>query len=227
LSSQTRETGPAAVNYDAAYFASVGGLPYRRDDHWLRFFARIADRIVADFAPRTVLDAGCAMGFLVESLRDRGVEAWGFDVSEYALGRVRKDVRPYTWQASITEPLDRDYDLIVCIEVLEHLAAEQSDDAIDNLCGQTREILFSSTPDDFREPTHFNVRPTSYWVGAFGRRGFFPDVEYDASFITSWARRFRRNDEPIWRTVESYERRRTRLDEEVEALREELLQRSS
>jgi hypothetical protein len=212
--------------YDAAYFASVGGLPYRRDDHWLRFFGRIADRIVADFAPTTVLDAGCAMGFLVEALRDRGVEAFGFDVSDYALDHVRKDVRPYTWQASITDPLDRDYDLIVCIEVLEHLPAEESDTAIENLCAHSHEILFSSTPDDFREPTHFNVRPTSHWVGAFARRGFLPDVDYDASYITRWARRFRRDSEPVWRTVESFERKRSRLDEEVHALRDELVERS-
>ena len=44
------------------------------------FFDWIAERITRDINPKTVLDAGCAMGFLVEGLRARGVEAWGVDV---------------------------------------------------------------------------------------------------------------------------------------------------
>jgi SAM-dependent methyltransferase len=201
-------------------------LPYRREEgYWLGFFGRMADRITQDFAPRTVLDAGCAMGFLVEALRDRGVEAFGFDISGYALSRVRPDIAPFTWPASIVDPLDRDYDLIVCIEVLEHLPAREIDDALDNLCGHAREVLFSSTPEDFREPSHFSVRPTSHWVGAFARRGLIPDVRYDASFVTPWARRFVRGQEPMWRTLEEYERIVARLQRETQELREELLMR--
>jgi SAM-dependent methyltransferase len=218
---------PKSIEYDAAYFSSFGGLPYSREEpYWLWFFGQIADRIVQDFAPRTVLDAGCAMGFLVEALRDRGVEAFGFDISEYALSQVRKDIAPFTWQASAVDPLASDYDVIVCIEVLEHLPANDIEPAIDNFCGHTKEVLFSSTPDDFREPTHFNVRPTSYWVGAFARRGFLPDVGYDGSFITQWTRRFQLQKEPIWRTLESYERTVGLLENEAQELRAELLSRS-
>src|SRR3954471_23602195 len=104
--------------YDAFYYANYcGDRPYDRDEKWLRFFASIADALVAGIAPRTVLDAGSAMGFLVEALRDRGVEADGVDVSEYAVGQVRADVRPFCRVGSVTEPFARRYDLIVCIEV--------------------------------------------------------------------------------------------------------------
>ena len=65
--------------YDAWYFRHCCGRPYERSPEWLEFFGRIADRIVADIGPRTVMDVGCAMGFLVEALRDRGVEAFGID----------------------------------------------------------------------------------------------------------------------------------------------------
>ena len=34
------------------------------------------------------------------------------------------------------------------------------------------DILFSSTPDDFDEPTHVNVRPASWWIERFAERGF-------------------------------------------------------
>ena len=38
--------------------------------------------------PARLLDAGCAIGLLVETLRDRGVDARGVDISDYAIGRV-------------------------------------------------------------------------------------------------------------------------------------------
>ena len=72
----------SARPYDAFYYAHSCGQPYQRDDVWLNFFASVAERIVSDIRPTTVLDAGCAMGFLVEALRDRGVDAGGVDISE-------------------------------------------------------------------------------------------------------------------------------------------------
>ena len=64
---------PDGARFDARYYAQSCGRPYGRDPEWLRFFGTIADRIVADIAPRRVLDAGCAMGLLVEALRERGI----------------------------------------------------------------------------------------------------------------------------------------------------------
>jgi SAM-dependent methyltransferase len=212
--------------YDERYFEHSCGRPYRRDEYWLGFFSRIAQRIVDDIAPRTVLDAGCAMGFLVEALRDRGVQAFGIDVSGYALAQVRADVRAYVRQASITEPIDRDFDLVVCIEVLEHVAPEDAEAAIDNLCMHAPEVLFSSTATDFKEPTHVNVRPTSYWVAQFSRRGMLPDIGYDASYIAHWARRFRKEGGPAWRVIEAYERQLSAQAHERETLRVELTKRT-
>src|SRR3990172_4083903 len=111
--------------YDERYYKgyhSACGLPYDRIEPWLNFFANIADKIVEQVSPRTVLDVGCAKGFLVEALRDRGVEAFGLDISEYAISQVRDDLKPYCWVASAGHPLPLRYDLIVCIEVLEHLS---------------------------------------------------------------------------------------------------------
>src|SRR5512142_694252 len=120
--------------YGAEYFEHSCGLPYKRSEpHWLHFFGRIADEIVAQLSPRRVLDAGCAKGFLVEALRDRGVAAFGFDISDYAIGEVRDDIRPYCWVADIAESVSEHYDLITCIEVLEHLPEERALVAIHHL----------------------------------------------------------------------------------------------
>jgi len=193
--------------YDVYYFEHACGKPYQRDEGWLKFFDSIAGRIVMDIRPATVFDAGCAMGFLVEALRQRGIEAWGVDISEYAIQNVHPDLRSYCRVASVTEPLARDYDLIVCIEVLEHLDARAAEQAIENFCRHSGRVLFSSTPHDYEEATHFNVQPPEYWAEGFARHGLFHDVDFDASFLTPWAMLFRRRSEPVHRLVREYERR--------------------
>lgn len=193
--------------FDAYYFAHGCGRPYQRDEAWLGFFNGIAKRIAEEIGPSSVLDAGCAMGFLVEGLRSFGIEAYGIDVSHYAIENVHPSVKGYCAEGSIAEDLDREYDLIVCIEVLEHMPAEEAVKAIENLCGHANEVLFSSTPFDYKEATHINVRTPEYWAERFALQGFLRDVDYDASYITPWATRFVRADQPLHRVVQNYERR--------------------
>ena len=100
--------------FDAYYYAhGCGKLPYERNPAWLESFERIATRIIQDISPHTVLDAGCALGFLVETLRKQGVEGYGVDLSEFAIANVHESIKPYCWQGSITEPFPQKYDLIV------------------------------------------------------------------------------------------------------------------
>lgn len=193
--------------YEGYYYAHDCGSPYRRDEGWLRFFGGIADRIVGDINPGSVLDAGCAMGFLVEALRGRGVEAFGVDISEYAISKVHADIEPYCWVGGVTDPFPRRYDLIVCIEVFEHLTCDHAERAIENFGRHADDILFSSTPFDYSEVTHLNVQPPEHWGGLFAQQGYFRDVDFDASFITPWAVRFRRRQDPVHRIVRDYERR--------------------
>jgi SAM-dependent methyltransferase len=193
--------------FDAYYFAHCCGRPYQRDEHWLGFFDAIAERIVQDINPSTVLDVGCAWGFLVERLRQRGVEAYGLDVSEYAIQHVHPDVQPYCWVGSAAELFQKKYDLIVCIEVLEHMPRDEAEKAVENFCSHSDEVLFSSTPFDYKEPTHINLQPPEHWGELFARQGFFRDVDFDASVITPWAVRYQRTGKPLARLVRDYERK--------------------
>ena len=209
-----------AEQYDESYYEHHLGQPYRRGDRgWEGIFGRVAGAIVAELAPESVLDAGCAIGFLVEALRDQGVDAYGFDISEYAISQVPEELRDYCWVGSITDPLERSYDLTVCIEVLEHLPPELAETAIANLAGHSSRILFSSTPSDYAEPTHLNVQPMEYWVGLFARHGFFRDVDFDASFIAPHAIYFRSSHATAASVARGYERWHWRHREEVVQLR--------
>ncbi len=205
--------------FDAWYYANNCGEPYERTTRWLAFFGGIAQEIQTRLNPTTVLDAGCAKGFLVEALRDRGVEAWGVDISEYAINQVYAPVAPYCKVASITEPFESQYDLIVTVEVLEHMPPSGASKAIRNLCAHTNTILFSSSPKDFAESTHFNVQPSAYWVKEFAYQGFFHDLGFDTNFLTPWAMLFRRAQRTPVDLAYSYEQNRERLRNENTDLR--------
>lgn len=196
-----------ASQFDAFYYAHCCGKPYERNPEWLTHFGRLADRIVADMRPSRVLDAGCAIGLLVETLRDRGVDAWGVDLSDYAIGQAPEHIRSYCRAGSIADPFDGRFDLIVCIEVAEHMPPAEAERAIANFCTHADDVLFSSSPSDHREPTHINVHPPEHWAELFARQGFIRDVDYDASYITPWAARFQRSSAPLHRVVRELERR--------------------
>jgi len=169
--------------YDASYYEAYGprdeagqllSPPYRRGEpHWKQFFGTIAERIIEQLSPQTVLDAGCAIGFLVEELRSRGVDARGVDVSEWGncpstslTPRILPGGLP---DRRVRSPLRPDH----LHGVLEHLPGNEAEAIIANICRHCATVLFSSTPDDFKEPTHLNVQPTDYWIGLFAAQGFF------------------------------------------------------
>lgn len=209
--------------FDARYYATgCGAIPYGYDPAWLAHFESVAARIQRGIAPSSMLDAGCAFGLLVDKMRSRGVDAFGIDISEYAISQVRDDVKQYCRQGSIAEPFGRRFDLITCIEVLEHMPAREAEDAVANFCAHTDDVLFSSSPLDYTEATHINVHPVEHWARMFAAHGFHRDVDFDASFIAPWAMRLRRSGASTTELVQAYERRQWRLIDENAQLRAEL-----
>lgn len=210
--------GTVASDYGAGYYShyAVAGISYERSPFWIDFFGKVADRLIEDFHPKTALDAGCAIGLLVEALRDRGVDAEGIDFSDFAVGSAPARLRPFLTVGSITEPLAKHYDLITCFEVVEHMPPLEADRAIANLCAFTDEVILTSTPMHYRDPTHTNIHPQEYWSERFARQGFIRDVDYDGIYIAPWAARYRRSNAPIHRVVADYDRAYSRMLHELQ-----------
>jgi SAM-dependent methyltransferase len=204
--------------YDEQYYAtSCGPLRYERSPHWINFFGETAEQLITAVRPKRVFDAGCAFGFLVESFWDRGVYCEGVDVSEYAISQARRDMAQYCRVQSLTEPIQGRFDLITCIEVLEHIDPEEADAVIANLCAAADTIFFSSTPTDFSEPTHVNVKPPKYWLDLFARHGFGPDTYFDGNFLTPHAFLVRNGlstEEPVLRLFSEYLRLKMSIESE-------------
>lgn len=198
---------PTAL-YDEAYYRNhCGPIPYEREEAtWQTHFSTVARNLVQRFRPQTTLDVGCAKGFLVEQLRDLGVEAYGVDASPYAISQVREDIRPHCSVHSATEPFGRRYDLITCIEVIEHMSEDDAGKVIQNLCAHADDILFSSTPDDYEEPTHFNIQPFEYWKELFAQNGFYPVLRDEPTYVTECAVVFRKVTQKLKVVVLSRER---------------------
>ncbi len=80
-----------------------------------------------------VLDFGCGTGHLLKELLGRGLECYGADSSDEAVARVNQDFSALAnWRgAELTERFatrhpDHFFDLIVCLETLEHLPEEST-----------------------------------------------------------------------------------------------------
>ena len=88
----------------------------------------------AALAGKKVLDIGCGGGILSESMAQRGAEVTGIDLSEKALGVARLhllesgnqvDYRNTSAEA-LAEQTPGAYDIITCMEMLEHVPSPAS-----------------------------------------------------------------------------------------------------
>lgn len=194
--------------YYQEHFELQNGGDYEDRDFWYPFFEQVASRLKEEYAPVTVLDAGCAFGYLVEALRNLGILAYGMDVSEYSILHTNPKIREFCTIQSITEPLPeqfpKKFDLVISIEVLEHLTPEEGEAALKNLCSYTDTFIFSSTDSDLQDVTHINVQRKEYWARLFAKYSFFRDVQMPAVYISSVCDVYRRRID-IENVIQEYE----------------------
>jgi SAM-dependent methyltransferase len=116
--------------YDKTYFESYGGTGYTWETTFLTLkpFANSIINLMSFYTSYnpslTVLDIGCAKGYLVKMLREK-VDAWGVDISDYAINNAPDDVRVYLKKVDVEKEVlpfrDQFFDLVISISTLEHL----------------------------------------------------------------------------------------------------------
>ena len=197
------------------------GRPRKRDQQSLKDYDRVAQQIVDQIHPETVLDIGCGTGLLVERLRRRRIAAVGIDPDEALLDQADPKTRPFLSRADYTANFSEGpFSLIVCIEALTDLPADQATAAVRSICDRTDDVVFSAGRPGMGDGSEGTGRSHSFWAGLFADRGFFRATEFDASFISPWAIRFRRRaDMQIADLVREYEDAFLPLKNETTALR--------
>jgi len=98
-------------------------------------FKEMAKYIKDTFDPKKVLDVGCGIGMLVKELRMLGVDGYGVEYSKDFINL--SPVKDYILEGTVFD-LDRlfganSFDVVVCMEVLEHIPPTRLNAAIQSL----------------------------------------------------------------------------------------------
>jgi len=102
-----------------------------------------------NFRVRRTLDVGCATGFVVEALRELGVDANGCDVSGYAVEHAAPGALGYV---RVGDPLrglpygDGEFDLVSALEILEHLPPDRVPEALGELRRVCSGVVYATIP---------------------------------------------------------------------------------
>jgi hypothetical protein len=121
------------------------GYPEYAPGPWVGMLSTLVREFLT---PTSLLDVGCARGYIVEHLRAAGVAAFGSDYSAYAVKSAPPAARPLLIQADATAmPYgDGAFDTVICVETLEHLYPWQVPPAARELARMTRRWLLLSMP---------------------------------------------------------------------------------
>jgi cyclopropane fatty-acyl-phospholipid synthase-like methyltransferase len=122
---KTEEHVRVSREYGETYFdgpREYGYGGYRYDGRWIP----VATDIIEHFGLKPgdrVLDVGCAKGFLVKDLLAQGIDAYGLDISEYALMNCEPEVigRLHLGNAKHLPFPDNSFQTVISINTVHNL----------------------------------------------------------------------------------------------------------
>jgi SAM-dependent methyltransferase len=120
-----------------------------------------------------VIDVGCGVGTWLSVFEEHGVQdILGIDGSTVP-ELLYVDGSKYLSQ-DLKEPLivGRKFDLVVCLEVAEHLPADRAENFVANLAALGDNVLFSAAIPFQGGTDHQNEQWPEFWIGLFDRSGF-------------------------------------------------------
>jgi hypothetical protein len=138
---------------------------------------------VLDF--RSLLDLGCANGFVLDEMMCRGKDVAGVEVSAAVVPLLPESLRGRVTIADATAlgPIGT-FDLVSCIEVAEHIPPERTAGLLDTIAANARRWVYFTAASPYQPGHgHVNCRPQFYWLNEFRKRGFRLEWERTERFI--------------------------------------------
>ena len=174
--------------FDSGYFEHGLKSNWKHGYTWPLFEGvfRNAAGLLAEMFPeaQTFLDIGCAKGFLVRALRERGLDAWGIDHSPWALAHADAATRPFLSLADATTArCDRKFDVLIAMSIFEKLTEEQLSVLLPRVRGWTGKALFAVIPilgahqsgsqaNTGRDLSQITLRDRGWWCDRFSTAGW-------------------------------------------------------
>jgi hypothetical protein len=158
------------------------GSPYTRgfymEQHELaRRSAEVVVPLVTELVePRSVIDVGCGSGAWLSVFSANGVtDILGIDSEDVPLDlyAVPSSV---LLSRDLSHPLilERGFDLVICLEVAEHIPASSGEGLISSLTALGPFVLFSAAIPHQGGARHVNEQWPDFWAEAFERHGYVP-----------------------------------------------------
>lgn len=197
---------PTKISFDRDYYENGVrcGLSLYTDYRWLpELTIPMAEALVRNLGIKkedTILDFGCAKGYVVKALRGLGYQAFGCDISQYAIDSAPEEIRSYVSTLNLTLwPIGFDWTLAK--DVLEHVEEADLPGLLRDIRGSSKN-LFIAVPlgqDDHyviadmdKDVTHKIRQPLWWWAGAVEEAGFrVVSATFSMPGIKeNWTRRF-------------------------------------
>jgi SAM-dependent methyltransferase len=125
--------------------------------------------------PKSVIDVGCGIGAWLSVFREYGIsDIFGIDGEwvDKSLLLIPED-KFLVFDLKKPLQINRKFDLVISLEVAEHLPKEFAETFIDSLAKLGDVILFSAAIPFQGGTHHLNEQWPDYWAEKFFKRGFF------------------------------------------------------
>lgn len=142
---------------------------------------REASSIINAIKFDTVLDYGCAKGFMVYAMRLLGKDAYGVDISEYAIENCHPKVKDYLSVIQTPEEIKGGWDLIIAKDVLEHISKENLPNTLSAFRSRCKNIFIAVPLGDSKryrireyemDISHIIREPEEWWLTTIVQAGF-------------------------------------------------------
>jgi len=141
---------------------------------WQRSARIVLSILFRHFVPRSVVDVGCGRGFWLKAALELGVpEVAGVDGTWLPANDLEVDAS-LVGLVDLERPfrLGQRFDLVLCLEVAEHVSRNSAEGLIDSLVAHGPAVLFSAAIPLQGGPGHVHERFPEYWADLFRRRGY-------------------------------------------------------